>query len=151
MKGKTTAPEVEPTGLISIGGGKLTTYRRMAERVVDAAVERLGTSAARPCTTADVPLVEGEAPIPIVRTALSDADVAYAIESECAVSICDVLERRARSNLFASGNGLPDVERVGGILAGRLGWDDRRLATEIETYRARIAEDVAWRAPRSRE
>ena len=36
------------------------------------------------------------------------------------------------------------------ILAGRLGWDDRRLATEIETYRARIAEDVAWRAPRSR-
>ena len=141
---------VEPNGLISIGGGKLTTYRRMAERVVDAAVERLGTSAARPCTTADVPLVEGEAPIPIVRTALSDADVAYAIESECAVSICDVLERRARSNLFASGNGLPDVERVGGILAERLGWDDRRLATEIETYRARIAEDVAWRAPRSR-
>ena len=47
-------------------------------------------------------LSEKEAPL--VRTALSDADVAYAIESECAVSICDVLERRARSNLFASGN-----------------------------------------------
>ena len=60
-----------------------------------------------------------------------------------------MLERRARSNLFAPGNGLPDVERVGGILARRLGWDDRRLASEIEHYRARIAEDVAWRAARS--
>ena len=136
---------VEPNGLISIGGGKLTTYRRMAERVVDAVVERLGTSAAQPCRTAEVPLVEGETPVPIVRTALSDADVAYAVDEECALSICDVLERRARSNLFAAGNGLADVERVGAILARRLGWDERRLAGEIEHYRARVAEDVAWR------
>lgn len=136
---------VEPNGLISIGGGKLTTYRRMAERVVDAAVERLGTSAARPCRTAEVPLVEGETPVPIVRTTLDDAAIAYAAEEECALSICDVLERRARSNLFAAGNGLADVERVGGILASRLGWDERRLATEIAHYRSRVAEDVAWR------
>lgn len=136
---------VETNGLISIGGGKLTTYRRMAERVVDAAVERLGTTAARPCRTAEVSLVEGETPIPIVRTTLDDAAIAYAADEECALSICDVLERRARSNLFAAGNGLADVERVGGILASRLGWDERRLATEIAHYRARVAEDVAWR------
>src|SRR5439155_988257 len=30
------------TGLVSIAGGKLTTYRRMAERVVDLVCERLG-------------------------------------------------------------------------------------------------------------
>ena len=29
------------TGLISIAGGKLTTFRRMAERVVDMVCERL--------------------------------------------------------------------------------------------------------------
>lgn len=139
---------VEPNGLISIGGGKLTTYRRMAERVVDAVVERLGSTAVRPCSTAEVPLVEGEAPVPIVRTALSDADVEHAADEECALSICDVLERRARSNLFAAGNGLADVERVGAILARRLGWDERRLSTEIAHYRARVAEDVAWRATR---
>jgi len=136
---------VEPNGLLSIAGGKLTTYRRMAERVIDAVVERLGTSAARPCRTAEVPLVEGETPVPIARTALADADIAYAVDEECALSICDVLERRARSNLFAAGNGLGDVERTGAILAGRLGWDERRLATEIEHYRARVADDVAWR------
>ena len=139
---------VEPNGLISIGGGKLTTYRHMAERVVDAAVARLGSTAARPCRTAEVPLVEGETPVAIVRTALSDADIAYAADEECALSICDVLERRARSNLFAAGNGLGDVERAGAILARRLGWDERRLSAEIEHYRSRVADDVAWRTTR---
>jgi glycerol-3-phosphate dehydrogenase len=32
---------VSPTGLLSIAGGKLTTFRRMAERIVDQAVDRL--------------------------------------------------------------------------------------------------------------
>jgi glycerol-3-phosphate dehydrogenase len=48
------------TGLISIAGGKLTTYRRMAERVVDLVLERLGRSG-RPCETDTVPLPGGEA------------------------------------------------------------------------------------------
>ncbi|UUY02685.1 glycerol-3-phosphate dehydrogenase/oxidase [Svornostia abyssi] len=49
-------------GVVSVGGGKLTTYRRMAEDVVDAAVEDAGLQA-RPCRTADLPLV-GAAPRP---------------------------------------------------------------------------------------
>ncbi|MEW6271967.1 MAG: glycerol-3-phosphate dehydrogenase/oxidase [Thermodesulfobacteriota bacterium] len=136
---------IEPNGLLSIAGGKLTTYRRMAERVVDAVVERLGTGAAQPCRTAQVPLVEDEAPVPIVRTTLSDAEIAYAVEEECALSVCDVLERRARANLFAPGNGVADAERVAAILGRRLGWDERRQAAEVEHYRVRVAEDVAWR------
>ena len=47
------------TGLVSIAGGKLTTYRRMAERVVDLVVGRLGRSAG-PCRTATVLLRNGE-------------------------------------------------------------------------------------------
>lgn len=49
-------------GVVSVVGGKLTTYRRMAEDVVDAAVEEGGLHA-RPCRTADLPLV-GAAPRP---------------------------------------------------------------------------------------
>jgi glycerol-3-phosphate dehydrogenase len=48
------------TGMISIAGGKLTTYRRMAERVVDLVFIRLGRRAPR-CTTDEVPLPGGEA------------------------------------------------------------------------------------------
>jgi glycerol-3-phosphate dehydrogenase len=43
-----------PTGLLSIAGGKYTTYRAMAEAVVDVACRRLGLR--WPCATYDLPL-----------------------------------------------------------------------------------------------
>src|SRR5207245_7090668 len=49
---------VSEAGLVSIAGGKLTTHRRMAERVVDLVVERLGRVAGA-CRTASVPLPNG--------------------------------------------------------------------------------------------
>ncbi|QSR28604.1 glycerol-3-phosphate dehydrogenase [Nocardioides aromaticivorans] len=48
------------TGVVTIVGGKLTTYRRMAEDAVDAAVASAGL-AAGPCVTATLPLL-GAAP-----------------------------------------------------------------------------------------
>jgi glycerol-3-phosphate dehydrogenase len=45
-----------PDGLVTIVGGKLTTYRRMAEDTVDAAI-RLTTLTAGPCRTRRLPLV----------------------------------------------------------------------------------------------
>ena len=48
------------SGLLSLGGGKLTTYRRVAERVVDQVVEQLRSHDPErrfgPCQTASVPL-----------------------------------------------------------------------------------------------
>ncbi|WP_062992740.1 glycerol-3-phosphate dehydrogenase/oxidase [Nocardia anaemiae] len=45
-----------PTGVITIVGGKLTTYRQMAEDAVDAAIAR-GNLTAGPCRTKRLPLV----------------------------------------------------------------------------------------------
>ncbi|WP_406271940.1 glycerol-3-phosphate dehydrogenase/oxidase [Nocardia sp. NBC_00881] len=45
-----------PTGVVTIVGGKLTTYRRMAQDAVDAAVAYGGLTA-RPCHTRRIPLV----------------------------------------------------------------------------------------------
>ncbi|MFD9125027.1 glycerol-3-phosphate dehydrogenase/oxidase [Kitasatospora sp. NPDC059571] len=45
-----------PTGVITVVGGKLTTYRRMAQDAVDTAV-RTRALTARPCTTHRLPLV----------------------------------------------------------------------------------------------
>ena len=55
-----------PTGVVTIVGGKLTTYRRMAEDAVDAAVAHAGLTAG-PCVTARLPL-SGAAP----RTQLAE-------------------------------------------------------------------------------
>lgn len=49
-----------PTGVVTVVGGKLTTYRRMAEDAVDAAVAHAGLPAG-PCRTHDLPLL-GAAP-----------------------------------------------------------------------------------------
>src|SRR3989441_6460677 len=52
-------------GFTSIVGGKVTTYRLMAERVVDVTAHHLGVST--PCTTAQVPLNDREEPLDQLR------------------------------------------------------------------------------------
>lgn len=48
----------QPSGVITITGGKLTTYRAMAEDTVDAVVNRLGRSVrTRRCRTGNMPLL----------------------------------------------------------------------------------------------
>jgi glycerol-3-phosphate dehydrogenase len=49
------------SGVVTVVGGKLTTYRRMAEDAVDAAVAARGLTAG-PCRTAALPLVGAAAP-----------------------------------------------------------------------------------------
>ncbi|HEX4976811.1 MAG TPA: glycerol-3-phosphate dehydrogenase/oxidase [Nocardioides sp.] len=53
-----------PEGVVTVVGGKLTTYRRMAQDAVDAAVASASLPAA-PCPTATLPLV-GAAPRPVL-------------------------------------------------------------------------------------
>ncbi len=45
------------TGLISIAGGKLTGYRKMAERVVDLVIEKYFDEVESPCQTENIPFV----------------------------------------------------------------------------------------------
>lgn len=48
-----------PEGLLTITGGKWTTYRRMAQATVDIAVRRAGLPGAQPCSTESLSLVGG--------------------------------------------------------------------------------------------
>ncbi|MFJ6350982.1 glycerol-3-phosphate dehydrogenase/oxidase [Streptomyces sp. NPDC092046] len=50
-----------PDGVVTVVGGKLTTYRRMAQDAVDAAVAARGLTAG-PCRTASLPLVGAAGP-----------------------------------------------------------------------------------------
>jgi glycerol-3-phosphate dehydrogenase len=51
--------QVSASGLLTITGGKWTTYRAMAEETVDQAVERFALSPEHPCHTPLLPLVGG--------------------------------------------------------------------------------------------
>lgn len=89
-------------GFVSVLGGKLTTYRRMAQDAVDLAVRTRGLDAP-PSRTASLRLVS-TAPRPtmpplVPGLPLTAADVAAAVHAEGALTPDDVLDRRSRIGL----------------------------------------------------
>ncbi|MBP1158343.1 glycerol-3-phosphate dehydrogenase/oxidase [Rhodococcus sp. PvR099] len=111
-------------GVISVVGGKLTTYRKMAQDAVDAAV-RAGGLVARPCVTTKLPVVgagqvTGNLPASLVARYGSEsaqvaaageltpiaegidvthAELAFAVSHEGALDVDDLLDRRTRIGL----------------------------------------------------
>jgi glycerol-3-phosphate dehydrogenase len=123
---------VGPDGVVSVIGGKLTTYRQMAEDVLDRAVAESGLRA-QPCRTATLPLLGaaggagrglptslvaryGGLAAEVVSTAtvpdplgaiapgidVTRAEIEYAVTHEGALDAADVLDRRTRIGLVAA-------------------------------------------------
>ncbi len=113
------APELE--GIVSVIGGKLTTYRELAEQVVDVALSKLALEH-RPATT-------GEEPLPGAR---GDLD---AMRSELAARVgCD--DRAARR-----------LVRIYGVRAREvvaLADADRTLAAPLDPATGALAAEVVW-------
>jgi len=149
-----------PSGLLAVGGGKLSAYRAMAERIVDTVIENHGFTA-QPCTTADVPLPGGdavmlasdltgigdnqaerlarlygaEAPSLLGNTGgdeLVKAEVQQAVQKEGALRLEDYWARRSSRAWFDEGAGVPILNQAATAMAELLGWDDTRKAMEIE-------------------
>ncbi len=171
------------SGLITITGGKLTTWRRMAKLTVDRLVERDGRQA--PCRTQEIPLgapvdagelvrVEGvpdesyrhlasrygHAAERVLETAAASGELAqpivaglpdvlaeapFSVRNEQARSVGDVLLRRTRLGLLAARvlcaprSGVP--LRVARAMAPELGWDDQRVAQEVERFAVEAASE----------
>ena len=122
--------------LLSIVGGKYTTYRAIAQETVDAAVTILNVTA-QPCRTAEV-LLPNHRPEPTGEK-ISDSptvcvsDVAYACEQEMAVTLSDVMRRRTPLALSRSGG--PEVAlQVARVMAPLLGWNPDEERAQFERY-----------------
>jgi glycerol-3-phosphate dehydrogenase len=101
--------EISPNGLVTIAGGKWTTYRKMAEDTIDAAIE-YGALAGTPCVTAELHLDDDPsgqtetlvAERPELAGALhpafpyTKADAVNGFRNEMARTVEDVLYRRTR-------------------------------------------------------
>ena len=129
-------------GLFSVVGGKLTTYRAMAEQAVDAVVARLGRGVPRSCT-ARLPLVGAaprvaldrvEAPARLVARYGTEApavaalgtepvvegrpetvgELRFAVRAEGPRTVADLLDRRVRIGLVPADRerAVPVAERV---------------------------------------
>ena len=129
---------VSPGGLVTVAGGKWTTYRLMAEQVVDRAAQVGGLKPVA-CTTAALPLAGHDAPAggqPLhPQLALSERQVRFACRYEAARTIEDVLARRSRA-LFLDVRAANDsVDAVGAIVGDELGWSAEQLAAMCDGAR----------------
>jgi glycerol-3-phosphate dehydrogenase len=119
---------VSDSGLVSIVGGKWTTYRQMAEETIDRA-EALGGWARRPCNTANLAIHEPEiatedSPLLHAELPYTVADVLRAVREEMAQTVEDVLARRTRALALDARAAIAIAPPVARILARELGRDE---------------------------
>lgn len=67
------------------------------------------------------------------RTEL-EAEVAWAVDQELALSLDDVLSRRMRLSMSRRDRGASIAPRVAELMGARLGWDPQRQAAEVTDY-----------------
>jgi glycerol-3-phosphate dehydrogenase len=157
---------VDKSGLITIAGGKWTTYRHMAEDVVNNA-EVIGDLEARPCITRQLRIhgyhrhpekfgrlshygtdalgiedLERDQPglaRPIhARLAATLSQVVWAVRHEMARTLDDVLARRTRSLLLDAGAAIEAAPEVAQVMAKELGAGDAWVERQVADFQ-RIA------------
>lgn len=136
---------VAPSGLVTVTGGKWTTYRRMAETVLDTAVEhsllpvREGKTATLALDGAGPSLRREQAP------ELNEDSVRSAVRAEGALTVEDVLARRHRLLFVDAQRALELAPWVARLLAAERrrdqAWADRQ--TEAFTAMARSFASIA--------
>src|SRR5688500_14665845 len=151
--------------LISIVGGKLTTYRSLAEECVDLVFQKLGRKAP-PCKTAQLPLpgameespenvcqrwrqVYGSRAREVAEFAKRfddpnplTAEIIFSFEHELATTLGDCFLRRTMIGLNAD-RGLSEIRNDAEICRRWLGWSEARAIREVESYKKEISDSIS--------
>ncbi len=158
---------ISKSGLLTVCGGKWTTYRKMAEDVVDQAAVLAGLDH-RACGTKDL-RVHGyhDAPESLGELAVYGSDAAsieaigkdrpgwadplhpdlsitpaqviWAVRQEMARTVEDILSRRTRSLLLDAKASVAAAAQTAELIAGELGRDDAWKAEQTDAFRSLAA------------
>jgi glycerol-3-phosphate dehydrogenase len=153
---------IDKSGLLSITGGKWTTYRNMAQGAVDQAAT-LADLPDKPCLTANLN-IHGYHPnaanfgllsfygsdAPAIRRLVDEdvglgrqldtelpyleAEVVWAVRKEMARTVEDVLARRTRALFLNAKAAIRMAPRVASILAKELGKDEKWQTGQIKAF-----------------
>ena len=128
--------EISSSGLLTIAGGKWTTYRHMAEDAVDHAIV-LGHLDERPCVTRDLPIRD---PGP------HEDSAAWFARHEMARTVEDVLARRTRLLFLDARAALARAPQIARELAKELdrdaAWQQAQITAFNETARHYLLPDI---------
>ena len=153
----------QENGLLTVAGGKLTTFALMARDTLKAAEPALGRLGPRPRVFREVAAPE-RAPAalgdlqrarllgrhgggasalfaldPALFTPIDDAplywaELVHAARHEAVVHLDDLLLRRVRLGFLLPRGGQDHLERIRALVQPELGWDDTRWAAEAAAY-----------------
>lgn len=143
------------SGLISVAGGKYTTYRVMARDAVDAAARAISKEVPRSRTDL-IPLVGADRDAelsqmkesdpamaaPVGESRYSGAEVVYAVTHEGALHLDDILTRRTRISIETPDRGVAVAREVADLVGPHLGWTGQDVAREVEHYLARVEAEL---------
>jgi glycerol-3-phosphate dehydrogenase len=134
---------VSPSGLVSITGGKLTTFRVMAAQVVDVVLERLGRPRS-PSPTRERPFPKLTAPDDTPELVSPELgwtvrQIRRAATHEFARTLGDVMIRRTKIAFETHDQGRALAPRIAAELAPLLAWNATRVDRELAAYGQEVA------------
>ena len=158
---------LDESGLITLTGGKLTTFRLMAQDALALAARHVGKPFARDDAAVFTPAgalnprwstavrqrlaarygflaqqlsagASDDALQTIPGTNTLWLELAVAVEHEAVVHLDDLLLRRTRLGLLLRRGGLDHLARIRALCQPHLHWDDAQWSAEITRYRALI-------------
>ena len=137
---------VSKSGLVTITGGKWTTYRQMGEDAVNRAAKVAGLPK-KSCITRELRLetqpqddtgsMESSAQMDEKlhgRSSYTRADVLRAVRHEMARTVEDVLARRTRMLFLDARAAIVAAPKVASIMAAELGWNEDREIREVARF-----------------
>jgi glycerol-3-phosphate dehydrogenase len=153
---------LSPSGLLTIIGGKWTTYRRMAEETIDRAI-KAGLMDKAKCVTSNIKLTtintdnilkrlyiygdhyvdiekmiseNPELGIPVdPRLPYTSAEILWICRNEMPLKLEDILARRTRS-LFLNARASAEIAPVvAGFMASEFGYDQKWQEEQVESYK----------------
>jgi len=161
---------VSESGLVTMTGGKWTTYRKMGEDIIDKAAMIAGLDE-RKCVTKNMPIhgyvanvdfkehmyVYGSEQVELQklinrnpelgkqlhpRLPYTKAEVVWTARNEMARNLDDVLARRVRALYLDARASIEMAPEAARLIANELGYDDNWIKNQVEEYTAMAKEYI---------
>lgn len=130
---------ISDSKLVTITGGKWTTYRKMAEDAIDTVIKE-NRLAEKKCVTRELKLYGHDLPVP-APLSISPEDIRRSVHEEMCMTVEDYLSRRTRHLLLDARSALNAASIVAAAMAAALGkdkqWEDdqvKQFASLAENY-----------------
>ncbi len=129
---------ISDSGLITIAGGKWTTYRKMAEDVINEAVKKMDLTN-RKCVTKGLKLFGHNNPVPVVSIQNLSSDslkelIKNAVANESCMTVEDFLSRRTRQLLLDASAAIQSAPMVAQLMGQQKNKDETWIKNQIDDF-----------------